>query len=415
MFFFNDSIILIYIIMIKLSPYIFLFMLSFIYSRNYLLVVSFDGFRYDYLNKVDTPSFDSLINKGSYSNDVATVFPSLTFPSHYSIATGSYPNKHKILANKFYNKDIKKYYNYRDKESVQDGAFYGSEPIWVTAERQGVLSATFFWIGSEAMINGFRPSTYKKYDPSYSFTSRVDSVVSWFNKPLKNRPKLVMLYFNEPDYTGHKHGPDSKQTKDAIRNTDRTLSYLIQKLNKLPIKDSINLVVLSDHGMAKSGAEKLIVLSDYIDTSPFQFWMKGSVLSVDTKNENKSISQGVMDQLSLVPNLSMYTPQTFPASYNFYNSSFPDALLVADEGYYISPGSRVYDARGMHGYDPNLKSMKTIFIASGPDIKQDYKLDGFESIHMYPFFCKLLNIKPNANIDGGADGRLEILEKILNN
>ncbi|OUW60290.1 MAG: hypothetical protein CBD58_04850 [bacterium TMED198] len=415
MFFFNDSMILIYIIMIKLALYIFLFKFSFIQSGNYLLVVSFDGFRHDYLDKVETPAFDKLIDRGSFSNDVKTVFPSLTFPSHYSIATGSYPDKHKILGNKFYNKDIEKYYNYRDKESVQNGDFYGSEPIWVTAERQGVLSATFFWIGSEAMINGYRPSTYKKYDPSYSFRSRVDSVSNWFKKPFKDRPRLVMLYFNEPDYTGHKYGPDSKETNQSIKESDEILNYLVKSLNNLPIKDSINIIVLSDHGMANSGSEKLILLNDYIDTSPFQFWMKGSVLSIDNKNHNKTINQKTINQLIKIPNLSVYTSETLPQSYNFYNSSFPGALLVAGEGYYISPDSRTYDAKGMHGYDPDLKSMKTIFIASGPNIKQNYKLDGFESIHIYPLFCKLLQIQPNTNIDGGSDGRLEVLEKILKN
>ena len=167
--------------------------------------------------------------------------------------------------------------------------------------------------------------------------------------------------------------------------------------------------------MATSGPEKLILLNDYIDTSPFQFWMKGSVLSIDNKNHNKTINQKTINQLIKIPNLSVYTSETLPQSYNFYNSSFPGALLVAGEGYYISPDSRTYDAKGMHGYDPDLKSMKTIFIASGPNIKQNYKLDGFESIHIYPLFCKLLQIQPNTNIDGGSDGRLEVLEKILKN
>ena len=285
--------------------------------------------------------------------------------------------------------------------------------IWVTAEKQKIKSATFFWIGSEAEINGYRPSTYKEYDPSYSFSSRVDSVISWFKRPLKNRPRLVMLYFSEPDYTGHKYGPDSKQVDKAIKDTDKILGYLVKSLDGLSIKDSINLVVLSDHGMANSGPEKLIVLDDYIDTSPYNFWMKGSIMSIDMKEDEQSISLSGLNLLSLVPHVSLYTSKTIPHSYHFYNSSFPDVLLVADEGYYVSPEKKPYDAMGMHGYDPTLRSMKTIFIARGPNIKKNYRIDEFENIHMYPFFCKLLGVEPNTSVDGGADGSIEILQNII--
>ena len=142
---------------------------------------------YDYLDRdnIDTPNFDNFKKEGVYAS-LVPVFPSLTFPNHYSIATGYHSNKNKIIGNSFFSKTLDRHYSMRDSKAVQDGLFYGMEPIWVTAEKNDIKSATYFWIGSEAEINGYRPSIYKKYDGSVKFESRVDSVVSWFNLPEEN-------------------------------------------------------------------------------------------------------------------------------------------------------------------------------------------------------------------------------------
>ena len=175
-------------------------------SDEYVLVISFDGFRYDYLEKTETPNFDKFIRNGVNAKSLIPVFPSLTFPNHYSIATGAYSDRHRILSNSFFSKTLNKKYSMRNSESVQNGDFYGMEPIWVTAQKKGLNTATYFWIGSEAEIDGYRPSIYKNYDGSVSFESRVDSIITWFEYSDEKKPQLSMLYFSEPDYSGHRYG-----------------------------------------------------------------------------------------------------------------------------------------------------------------------------------------------------------------
>ena len=219
-------------------------------SEKYTLVVSFDGFRYDYINRVPTPNFDKFINGGVIASSLSPVFPSLTFPNHYSLATGYHANEHKILGNKFFSKTLNKEYSMRDSKAVQNGQFYGMEPIWVTAEKNNILSATYFWIGSEAEINGYRPTIYKKYDGSVKFKSRVDSVISWFNLPIEQRPKLTMLYFSEPDYTGHEYGPNSNEVNRSVIEMDSIFGYLIDELSRTKVYKDLDIIVVSDHGMS---------------------------------------------------------------------------------------------------------------------------------------------------------------------
>jgi len=205
--------------------------ITLLYSRPYVMVVSFDGFRYDYLHRVSTPNFDKLILEGVSAKSLISVFPSFTFPNHYSIATGTYAGTHGLIANSFYRNDFDASYSMRDRNTVIDGKWYGAEPIWLTAERQGVKSATFFWVGSEAEINGFRPSIYKNYDGNIPFSDRIDTVFDWFMLPHENRPQLCMLYFSEPDHLGHIWGPESTQVDSSIIEMDKLLGSIIYKIN----------------------------------------------------------------------------------------------------------------------------------------------------------------------------------------
>ncbi|MEE3196351.1 MAG: ectonucleotide pyrophosphatase/phosphodiesterase, partial [Candidatus Neomarinimicrobiota bacterium] len=196
--------------MLKISIYLIIISISAsIYAEDgqYVLLVSMDGFRSDYLEIADTPNFDKMSKNGVKAEGLKPVFISKTFPNHYSIATGMYAESHGLIANSFFASDINKYYSIRDRESVENGDFYGGEPIWVTAERQGMNTASYFWVGTEASIAGVHPSIWKRYDQKVPFDDRIDSVMTWFSLPMSNRPRLVMLYFHEPDWTGHKYGP----------------------------------------------------------------------------------------------------------------------------------------------------------------------------------------------------------------
>ena len=150
-------------------------------NEEYVILVSFDGFRYDYADRVETKNFDYLENWGVKSKSLKPVFPSFTFPNHYSIATGCYADKHKIIGNEF--KTELGNYSYKNKSSVQDPKWYGAEPIWVTAEKNGIITATYFWVGSEAPINGVYPTYYKNYENGIDPDVKIDQVVDWLELP----------------------------------------------------------------------------------------------------------------------------------------------------------------------------------------------------------------------------------------
>ena len=226
-----------------------------------------DGFRYDYLDKANTPNFDKLVNTGASAKALIPVFTSKTFPNHYSIATGMYAENHGLIANTFFANDLNKQYSIRDRNAVENGAFYGGEPIWVTAESQNVISASYFWVGSEAVIKGQQPTYWKKYNQKVSFESRIDSVISWYSKPVQSRPRLILLYFHEPDWTGHEYGPNSNETISQIENMDNVFGNLISKISKLSIYNNLNIIIVSDHGMTDVKPDRTIDLSLVTDLS----------------------------------------------------------------------------------------------------------------------------------------------------
>ena len=378
---------------------IFFASISFLFSEfdEYVLLISFDGFRYDYLEFTDTPNFDKFISTGVHSKSLIPVFPSLTFPNHYSIATGSYTNAHKILSNSFFSKTLDKKYSMRDSKSVQNGDFYGMEPIWVTAEKNNIKSATYFWIGSEAEILGCRPSIYKKYDGAVPFESRVDSVVTWFEYPEDKRPKLTMLYFSEPDYTGHGYGTEGDEIISSIREMDALLGYTIDRLKTLDIYNKLDIIIVSDHGMANVSKDRVVLLDNYINLDQFNAIIGPTITSLNIKY-NKSIIN-----INDIEYLSIFAKDEIPDKYYFKNDDAPDYLLVADEEWFISTTSNMKKNKhfpaGMHGYTSDNISMHGIFMASGPSFYNGVLVDSFENINIYPLICQIFSMKPYDRIN----------------
>ena len=376
---------------------------------QYVLLVSFDGFRYDYTNRLETPNFDYLEKWGTKSKSLKPIFPSFTFPNHYAIATGCYTNKHKIIGNEFSkifdNENIERY-SYKNKTTVQDAKWYGAEPIWVTAEKNNLISATYFWVGSEAPIQGFYPTYYKNYKNGVNPKDKVDQVIEWFNLPLEERPRLVCLYFNEPDHAGHVYGADSEEVNKQIKKSDEVLGYLLKSLTKLDIFNKINLIVLSDHGMATVSEERVINIDDFnIDGI-----IDGEGPLVSIKDTSKS--KDLLNQLN-IPNTKIVSSLNNEDLH--YDNPLFDYILLADEGWMIYDSNifKKYNGKlpvkGMHGYDSNQMNMHAIFYAYGPKIKENLKIETFELIHIYPLICNILNIPQYNDIDGSID----ILKPIL--
>ncbi len=388
----------------KIIAYL-LFSCSFLFSFNkeqkYVVLVSFDGFRYDYDKRVDTPYFDYLKDWGVKAKSLKPVFPSFTFPNHYSIATGCYADKHKIIGNEFVN-DLGRY-SYKDKSTVQDSKWYGAEPIWVTAEKNKITTATYFWVGSEAPIGGYYPTYYKNYKNGINPIDKIDQVINWLELPEPQRPQLICLYFNEPDHAGHVFGASSIEVNDKIRESDYILGYLLRSLTKLDIYNNIDLVVVSDHGMVDVSKNKIINISNY--NIPGIVDGSGPIMNI--LSDDKSIIDLVIPNVSIVPAKLNYELH--------YDNSMYDFLFIADEGWmmYSDEYLQEYDGeipvKGMHGYHSDNINMHAIFYAFGQSFKNSLQIDTFELIHIYPLLCELLEITPYENIDG----KLEILNPIL--
>src|ERR1700690_4457389 len=255
-------------------------------AKPYVILVSLDGFRYDYAKRYHADHLLALAAEGASAPEgMLPAYPSITFPNHYTIVTGLYPEHHGIVANTFYDPTRKEAYTYHDAKSVGDGTWYGGTPLWVLSEQQGMRSASFFWVGSEAEIQGIRPTYYLKFDHGFPNGKRVDQVLAWLRLPPERRPHFITLYFSDADEAGHEYGPDSSQVADAVKELDGEIGKLVAgiKESKLPV----DLIVVADHGMAKVEGPP-IHLEDYgLKPSSFE-QILGSILYPKSEDEAQS-------------------------------------------------------------------------------------------------------------------------------
>ena len=388
-----------------LKIFIFTIILSFsslLYAGNdqYVLLISMDGFRADYLEKTHTPNFDKMAKNGIRSDGLIPVFISKTFPNHYSIATGMYAENHGLIANSFFASDLGEYYSIRDRKSVEKADFYGGEPIWVTAEKQGLKTASYFWVGTEAAVSGIHPSIWKRYDQKVPFDDRIDSVMTWFSLPKPNRPRLIMLYFHEPDWTGHEYGPNSAQTIEQIQKMDGIMGTILKKAGNLTIADKLNVLVVSDHGMTEVSPEQVIDLSVYTDLSGVATVGAGPIVFLSADSSKRLTP--IYNDLQQLPNAQVYWKRDIPDRWHYRaHERIPEVLIVAEEGWTLMPmGHGPGMPKGTHGYDNKLISMQAIFVAEGPAFKSGYSKEVFENIHIYPLLAHILGLEPYSGIDG---------------
>lgn len=379
-------------------------------DENYVILVSFDGSRWDYPDIYSTPNFDDMAKKGTKAEWLISSFPTKTFPNHYTIATGLYPDHHGLINNTFYAPDLDLLYRIGDRKMVENPDFYGGEPIWNTAEKQGVKSATFFWVGSEAPIQGIRPSFWKLYDGNIPFDARVDTVINWLKLPLEKRPRLILLYFDQPDGIGHDYGPEHEETGRVVTELDQILGELRNKLKQLPISNRINLIVTSDHGMGAISPERYVNLDDYLEDDWVDF-ITGSnpVILIDAKD---NFRDSIVASLDAVTGVSAWKKENIPAHLKYgSNNRIPDILVVADSSWSIGTGANAGKyTGGTHGYDNSDMDMNTIFYAEGPSFRSDYVQPPFENVNIYPLIAYLLDLEPAEN-DGNLDNVRSLLKE----
>ena len=371
-----------------------------------VILISLDGFRWDYLDKFPTPTLTELAASGVRAKALIPAFPTKTFPNHYTIVTGLYPAHHGIVANSMYDPEFDAKFSLSKRDAVSDGRWWEGEPLWVTAEKQNQRSGILFWPGSEAEIAGIRPTHWKVYDDDFPNPARVDTVLAWLDLPIKRRPTFLTLYFSDVDNAGHRYSPDSPKVKRAIRDMDRLLARLLNGLKARGIENRLNLIVLSDHGMASATRDRVIYLDDYLDLNKINVVDWNPVLAV--RPREMSADEIYQKLAKAHPHLQIYRKNEIPERWHYRaHRRIAPIIGVADEGWTISrhgmknTAERLYTT-GEHGYDNQLAVMRAIFIAHGPAFKSGLVAEPFQNIHIYNLICDILKLQPARN-DGNLD------------
>jgi len=383
-------------------------------AKPYVILVSLDGFRYDYAKKYHAQHLLALATQGASALEgMLPAYPSITFPNHYTIVTGLYPEHHGIVANSFYDPARKETYSYRDAKTVGDGTWYGGTPLWVLTEQQGMRAASFFWVGSEADIQGVRPSYYLKYDSSFPNRKRVEQVLAWLHLPPEKRPHFITLYFSDTDSAGHRYGPDSSQVADAVHELDGEIGKLMDGIRESRL--TVDLIVLADHGMiAVKGAP--IRLDEYgLNLS----WMALTVGSAMYPKSDEDAQKAYEALRGKSDKFRVYRRTQVPADLHFdSNPREGDPVVVPTGPYFITattdPTAPEHAPVGMHGYDVrHMPEMKALFVAAGPDIRAGVALGPFENVDVYPLIAKILGLDITNLKTGPIDGKLGVLQGIL--
>ena len=375
----------------------------------YVVLVSFDGFRYDYQDMYPTPAFDRVAAAGVRAERMVPIFPSKTFPTHYSIATGMYAENHGLVGNRFWAPDKNALYTMSNRTVVEDGTWYRGEPIWVTAERQGMVSASYFFVGSEADVGGVRPSYWHRFDGTVPNNDRVDAVLEWLELPAENRPHMITLYFSDVDGAGHGFGPESDEVGAAIATVDGNLGRLLDGIERLAHAEDVYVLLVSDHGMLIAPADK----ADVVDPALFpgvRFIELGPYGSIFVDEGGAERAAQVRDSLQdMLPEHSVYLRADVPERLHYSaDPRIGDIVIVAPRERTIVTQAPQGDSY-THGWDPQVDEMGAIFLAMGPGIAGGQSMDAFESVHVYPFIAHLLGLQANPE----ADGRLAVLLPVL--
>jgi len=388
----------------------FFLLTSLLYSQSdknaYVVLVSMDGFRWDYARQFNLPNLKQIAKEGVQAKSMRPSYPSKTFPNHYSIVTGLYPDHHGIINNAFYDTALNESFSL-STNAKNDSRFYGGNPIWNVAEQQGIKAASFFWPGSDT--DQKRPTYYKNYDDKISYGTRIDTVIKWLQLPEKKRPHLITLYFDEPDHTGHDFGPLSPENKKMVIKMDSIMGELSSKLNQLAIGKQINLIIVSDHGMTDISNDKKVAILDYIN--PEWLGYKAVINPIMSLEAKAGFQDSIALALKKVPHIKFWKSAEVPKRLHFgTNPRAHDFVIEAKKGYSLV-SKRDQDIKGgTHGYDNKEKDMHAIFYAKGPVFKVDKKVGTFQNVSVYPLIAHILGLQ----IDE-VDGKLSDVKTMLVN
>ncbi|XP_001380405.1 ectonucleotide pyrophosphatase/phosphodiesterase family member 1 [Monodelphis domestica] len=384
------------------------------------ILFSLDGFRAEYLHTWGglLPVIRKLQNCGTHTTNLRPVYPTKTFPNHYSLVTGLYPESHGIIDNKMYDPAMNASFALKNKEKFNP-EWYKGEPIWLTTKYQDLKSGTFFWPGSDVEINGILPDIYQVYNGSIPFEERVLAILQWLQLPKDKRPHFYTLYLEEPDSSGHSFGPVSSQVIKALQRVDSIVGMLMDGLKTMNLHRCINLILVSDHGMEQGSCKKYVYLNKYLgDVKNVKvFYGPAARFRIFDASDNHQ----TLNYEDIARNLSCrepdqhfkpYLKEFLPKRLHFAKNDRIEPLIFYLDPQWqlaLNPTERKYCGSGFHGSDNTFSNMQAFFIAYGPAFKHNTKVEPFENIEIYNLICDLLNLKPAPN--NGTHGSLNHLLK----
>ena len=367
-----------------------------------LLLVSIDGYRADYRDRGLTPTLDQLAAGGVRAQYMRPSFPSLTFPNHYTLVTGLRPDRNGIIANIMEDARIpNERFSSGNRTAIGNARWWDeATPLWTTVQRAGGRAATMFWPGSEAPVHGRHPDYWARYDRDVADNARVDAVLDWLDLPARERPALITLYFDRVDVQGHYFGPGSAEVDDAMRSIDGALARLLAGLERRGLRDTLNLVVVSDHGMTATSPDRVVFLDDLVPREWAHVVMWGVLTGLSPVAEHRD----EVERLLLAPHEHMecHRRDAMPSRFDYgSNRRVPPILCLARSGWVISDHAtferKKHFSRGEHGYDIDDADMRAIFVGHGPSFRKGVVIPPFDNVDVYPLLAHLLGVGAERN------------------
>ncbi len=383
----------------------------------HVILVSLDGFRWDYVERFRPPHLERFIAGGVRAESMLSSYPSKTFPNHYTIATGMYPDHHGLVDNSYFDRGKNALYGIGKREVVEDGSWYGGTPIWVHAEKSGMKSASFFFVGSEADVQGVRPSYYYRYDGSIPNEERVRQVLRWLELPKPERPRFVALYFSDMDDVGHRYGPNADdKLREKLMPLDDVLGKLFDGIRETGLP--VNVVIVSDHGMSPVSVDQLLAVEQIEDERRYRTVNNGALAHIYL-HEGVEAEAVYSDLKAGEKHYRVYRTAEVPYfEMPPRNPRWGEFIVIPDPGHYFVNARTMALRRsagpkeiGEHGFDPEDRNMHGIFYAAGPAFRQGIAISSFKNIHVYPLICRVLGLDVPPHIDG----REEVLAPVLQN
>ncbi len=379
-------------------------------QKPYVILISADGFRADFTALYDAKNLKALSKKGVRAQYMTPSYPSVTFPNHYSIVTGLYPAHHGLVDNSYIDIPTGAFYNMGNKKMVAEGKWYGGTPLWVLAEQQKMISASFYWVASEAAIQGIKPTYYYIYNEKIDIATRIKAIKDWLSLPEEQRPHLITFYFPQVDHNAHEFGPNDARVGEAVQFVDSSVNALQETLSSLHLP--INYIFVSDHGMAKVDNINTKPMPNAIDTSFFTVPWGDTQLHLYAKDKSKI--ESTYDALKKDTSITVYKLDETPAYWHYKSSDdkynrLGDLIVIPHFPKVFNLSTRKTTI-GKHGFDNHLVEMRASFMAWGPAFKNGMTIDGFENVNVYPLVAHILGLTID---ESNIDGKLEVLKPVL--